>query len=212
MLKKVLRLDYILHLDSGLHIGGTDDSFDIGGADSTVLRNPLDNQPYIPGSTLKGKMKSLLKMKYGAIKENQILLKDIWQKAVFSPLEEKDGTSYIQVSRGIFRDAVLTDESSKKLQNYLGEGRFTEIKGENSIDLLKAKAANPRFIERVPAGAEFEGTILLQIFEGDDEEALKNTILEAMTMLESSYLGHSGSRGYGRIHFLDKPQFKEVEK
>lgn len=211
MLEKVLNLNYILCLDSGLHIGGSEDSFDIGGADSTVIRNPLNNQPYIPGSSIKGKLKSLLKMKYGKLNENDLQLVDKNQIAVFSPVEGIENPNYIQVSRCIFRDATLTEDSIGKLQKYLGKGVFTEIKGENSINIMKAKAANPRFIERVPAGAEFEGKIILQVFQGDDEEKLKKTVLEAMRLLENNYLGHSGTRGYGRLHFKGDLTFEEVK-
>lgn len=217
MLKKNLKLKYTLQLESGLHIGGSEDSFDIGGADSTVIKNPLNGEPYIPGSTLKGKIRALVSQKYGEIVQDakgngslELPASRSMLLRIFAPLgEESAANGVLQISRGIFRDAVLTEESSEMLQKYLGEGVFTEIKGENSIDPLKGKAANPRFIERVPAGAVFEGEIILQVFDGDDEEEMKKYLLEGLNLLTMNYLGGSGTRGYGRISFQEKPHFEE---
>ena len=76
--------------------------------------------------------------------------------------------------------------------------------------MLKGKAANPRFIEIVPAGAMFNGEIILQIYDEDNEDFLKGTILEALSMLELNYLGGSGTRGYGRVK-IHQSGFKKVE-
>ncbi len=211
MLKKTLVLDYKLVLASGLHIGGGNDQFDIGGADSTVIKNPLTNEPYIPGSSLKGKLRQLLTLKYGELDGTKFKLPDPVLRSIFEPVGEEDARKgELQCSRAIFRDARLTKESAEKLQKYLGIEVFTELKAENSIDPLKSKAANPRFIERVPAGAEFTGQIVLQVFEGDNEKNMINYLLEAFRMLEMSYLGGSGTRGYGRIEIPDALEFKEV--
>lgn len=216
MLKKILKLEFSMKLESGLHIGGSEDSFDIGGADSTVIKNPLNNRPFLPGSSLKGKIRALLTQKYGDLRMKDdgsyaLKVEDPVMLSIFQPLEngtEKEGI--LQISRAIFRDATLTEESARELQENLGAGVFTEVKGENSIDPLKGKAANPRFIERVPAGAVFKGEIVLQVFEGDDEDALKQYLLEGLDLLTYSYLGGSGTRGYGRISFADPFEFQEV--
>lgn len=219
MLKHNLVLNFTLRLKSGLHIGGGDDTFDIGGADSLVVKNPLNNQPYIPGSSLKGKLRALLTQKYGKIvKDNKdpdfpysLDLDNLQIKSLFAPTgDEEAKLGKLQITRGIYRDCMLTDESAADLQRYLGAGTFTEVKAENSISPLRGKAANPRFIERVPAGACFDGQIVLQIFDGDDEEELKKLILEACRMLESSYLGGSGTRGYGQVEFITPLEFEEV--
>ncbi|MCF0186784.1 MAG: type III-A CRISPR-associated RAMP protein Csm3, partial [Bacteroidaceae bacterium] len=69
--------------------------------------------------------------------------------------------------------------------------------------------ANPRTFERVPAGAKFKLNMVLNIFEGEDEEKLKGTLKKAMELLQDDYLGGHGSRGYGQIVFED---IKKVEK
>lgn len=213
MLKDIYKLDFEIELLTGLHIGGSTDTFDIGGADSTVIKNPLTHEPYIPGSSIKGKLRSLLTQKYGKVTgegdKRKIDIEDAKILSLFAPVvfEEDDD---IKVSRAIFRDAYLTESSKEEIQKHLGNGLFTEIKAENSIDMLKGKAANPRFIERVPAGAMFNGEIILQIYDEDNEDFLKGTILEALSMLELNYLGGSGTRGYGRVK-IHQSGFKRVE-
>lgn len=211
MLESVYRLDFEIELLTGLHIGGSTDTFDIGGADSTVIKNPLTHEPYIPGSSIKGKLRSLLTQKYGKVslknKDSEMVLEKDEIRCLFEPVSTSDD---LKVSRCIFRDAYLTDESKEELQKHLGLGTFTEIKAENSIDLLKGTAANPRFIERVPRGAKFNGEIILQIYEGDNTEQLKEVINEALKMLELNYLGGSGTRGYGRVD-IHSQDFQKVE-
>ena len=200
MLECIYRLDFEIELLTGLHIGGSTDTFDIGGADSTVIKNPLTHEPYIPGSSIKGKLRSLLTQKYGKVsvknKDSEIVLERDEIRCLFEPVSTSDD---LKASRCIFRDAYLTDESKEELQKHLGLGTFTEIKDENRIYLLKGTPANPRFIERVPRGAKFNGEIILQIYEGDNAEQLKEVINEALKMLELNYLGGSGTRGYGRV-------------
>ena len=210
MLESVYRLDFEIELLTGLHIGGSTDTFDIGGADSTVIKNPLTHEPYIPGSSIKGKLRSLLTQMYGKVslknKDPEMVLEKDEIRCLFEPVSTSDD---LKVSRCIFRDAYLTDESKEELQKHLGLGTFTEIKAENSIDLLKGTAANPRFIERVPRGAKFNGEIILQIYEGDDAEQLKEVVKEALKMLELNYLGGSGTRGYGRVE-IHSQDFQKV--
>lgn len=213
MLKNIYVLDITLDVLTGLFIGGNDNGFDIGGADSNVIKNPLTKEPYIPGSSVKGKMKSLLKYVYGSPVSNRdgdlidLTFKDVSIKNIFEPEETKD----ISVTRAIFRDFTLTEESKEYLQKQLGGlGSFTEIKAENSINVIKGTAANPRFIERVPAGAKFEGQIVLNVFEDDDEEKMKAVIKEALHLLEMNYLGGSGTRGYGRVK-VNYDDFKKVD-
>lgn len=208
MLEEIYKLEVTLKLVSGLYIGGTDNGFDIGGADSNVIKNPLTKEPYIPGSSMKGKLKSLLKYHHGELNEknDDFIFSDDTIKNIFEPVED----SNVSITRAIFRDFTLTKESVKELQTYLGLGAFTEIKAENSIDIIKGKAANPRFIERVPAGAIFEGEIVLNVFEGDKKEKMMETIKESLKLLESNYLGGSGTRGYGRVE-ISFDDFKVVD-
>lgn len=212
---KIYKVTFDLELMTGLHIGGSSDTFDIGGADSTVIKNPLTHEPYIPGSSIKGKLRSLLTQKYGKFngKEKDIVFEDDEKgktmRNLFEPVDY--GDDRIQVSKAIFRDALLTDESRANLEKHLGSGVYTEIKAENKISLLKEKAESPRFIERVPAGAVFGGEILLQVFDEDNEEYFKAKLKEAINMLELNYLGAGGTRGYGKVKVDIKEDFEEVK-
>lgn len=212
---KIYKVTFDLELMTGLHIGGSSDTFDIGGADSTVIKNPLTHEPYIPGSSIKGKLRSLLTQKYGKFneKEKDIVFEDDEEgktmRNLFEPVDYGDDS--IQVSKAIFRDALLTDESRANLEKHLGSGVYTEIKAENKISLLKGKAESPRFIERVPAGEVFGGEILLQVFDEDNEEYFKAKLKEAINMLELNYLGAGGTRGYGKVKVDIKEDFEEVK-
>lgn len=207
MLEGIYVLNIKLELLSGLYIGGNDSGFDIGGADSDVIRNPLTNEPYIPGSSLKGKLKSLLKyhIKEVDIIEKDIVFKDSNITNIFKPIDEGN----VKITRAIFRDLTLTKESEKELQNILGKGCFTEIKAENKVNPISGKSDSPRFIERVPAGAIFEGEIVLNVFDGDNKEIMMDNIKKSLKLLEMNYLGGNGTRGYGRVK-VKFDEFKEV--
>ncbi len=211
MLEQIYTLKINLKLLTGLYIGGTDNGFDIGGADTTVIKNPLTNEPYIPGSSIKGKLRSLLsyrygEIEYGEIEKNKMVFVDKDLQKIFEPVEADE----ISMSRCIFRDFNLTEESKELLTSKLGPGTYTEIKAENKIGALSGKAESPRFIERVPAGAEFSGEIVLNAFDGDDVEKMEKFIYESLGLLEYNYLGGSGTRGYGRVK-TDRNEFEPVE-
>lgn len=207
MLEGIYVLNIKLELLSGLYIGGNDSGFDIGGADSDVIRNPLTNEPYIPGSSLKGKLKSLLKYHIKEVDrtEKDIIFKDSNITNIFEPIDEGN----VKITRAIFRDLTLTKESEKELQNILGTGCFTEIKAENKVNPISGKSDSPRFIERVPAGAMFEGEIVLNVFDGDNKEIMMENIKKSLKLLEMNYLGGNGTRGYGRVK-VEFDEFKEV--
>lgn len=207
MLEGIYVLNIKLELLSGLYIGGNDSGFDIGGADSDVIRNPLTNEPYIPGSSLKGKLKSLLKYHVKEVDstEKDIIFKDSNITNIFEPVDEGN----VKITRAIFRDLTLTKESKEELQNILGIGCFTEIKAENKVNPISGKSDSPRFIERVPAGAMFEGEIVLNVFDGDNKEIMMENIKKSLKLLEMNYLGGNGTRGYGRIK-VEFDEFKEV--
>ena len=198
MLKKVHRNLIRLELLSGMHITGSDDMFDIGGADSQVIKNPITNEPYIPGSSIKGKLRSLLEYKYGKIVDKDIKITD--EHAICLNLFEPIDTKQPMRTRGIFRDLLLTEESKEKLNAILGDNIFTEIKAENKIGRFSGKADSPRFIERVPAGSVFEGYIDVLEFDGDDYNLLFQYLNEAIELLNYNYIGGSGTRGYGRVN------------
>ncbi len=196
VINKVKVLKFELKLETGLHIGGNKDNYGIGGVDSPVIKNPLNNQPIIPGSSLKGKIRMLMEV----VETNDYSASDNYQTVIemFGPKKDSQKID-ASLTRVIFRDLELTEESVKELESKLGEGFYTEIKAENSIDKIKCKS-NPRFTERVPAGAVFSGECIIQYQDKDDYD-IEDALKQGFKLLENNYLGGSGSRGYGKVTF-----------
>jgi CRISPR-associated protein Csm3 len=203
-LNKKILIKGEIEATSGLLIGGSNTAMGIGGPDKMVIRNPINNQPYVPGSTLKGKMRSLLEISYGFIKDVKM------GNVKFGPSDNPDHVTTVlfgsasaderqRPSRIIFRDGKLLngDEFGDKT-----DLPYTESKTEVVIDRITS-AAMPRTFERVPAGARFELDIVLNIFEGDNksENELLDHTLKGLQMLQDDYIGGSGSRGSGRVKF-----------
>ena len=193
---------------SGLLIGGSNTAMGIGGPDKMVIRNPLNNQPYIPGSSLKGKMRSLLEISYNFLGKKQMsdsiknVPSDDPNQITTVLFGSASGDTETQrPSRIIVRDGKLLDSENKALWKNT-DLPFTEIKTEVVIDRVTS-AAMLRQFERVPAGAKFELDIVLNIFDGDNktEEELLSHTLRGLQILQDDYLGGSGSRGSGRIKF-----------
>lgn len=191
--KKVLGT---ITLETGLHIGGSKSSLDIGGLDSPVIKTP-QGVPYIPGSSLKGKIRSLLGIKEGSVDakfDSPVLVK------MFGTSEKGMET----ISRLIFRDAVLdvADFKTNFTDNdAILDTSFTEAKYENTIDRKSGttKKGGLRQIERVPAGAKFNFEIVVNLFDEDKEEVIIDKLKEGIELLQNNYLGGSGSRGYGKV-------------
>jgi CRISPR-associated protein Csm3 len=210
---------------TGMHIGGSSIGMAIGGADKVIVRNPLSNEPYIPGSSLRGKMRALLERARGDEKHNPeeggFHLKE-------GKLEASAGTnaetllgklfgvsaseSSKEPTRLIVRDAHLTHASKEQLENAPNTDMpMTEVKTEVNIDRITS-AANPRQFERVPAGAEFNFELVLTLLENDDEKKFLNLIREGLELVEHDSLGGHGSRGYGAVKFtINKLQQKTME-
>jgi len=201
---------------TGLHIGGSDSGIEIGGVDKTVIRDPLSGRPYIPGSSLKGKMRSLLE-KYNGLEQNQRIGQGYIHSCqsndsyltcqvcqVFGVPGERDfGTP----TRLVVRDIHLGDKEAEQIAKQARTDLpFTEAKTEVSIDRVTS-AANPRQIERVVAGAMFgPGQLVYSIYEGADCDPEADighlqTLVEGMKLLEDDYLGGQGTRGSGQIEF-----------
>lgn len=209
MTKLVKKVKYTatIELLSGLHIGGTNTAMAIGGVDNFIVRNPVDQKPYIPGSSLKGKMRSLLELAYGEHKNGNVASNPNTHSGALFGVGAGNDTS--RASRLIVRDAMWmdTEVNFDKTDLYL-----TESKTEVNIDRITAKA-NPRTQERVPRGAKFQFEAVLNIFEGENEAQYDADIRKAMKLLEDDYLGGHGSSGYGRIKFVDlKVDSKGVDK
>ena len=199
---------------TGLHIGGSNNALSIGGLDNAVIRNPVDNKPYIPGSSLKGKMRSLLELAYGYIRYDpkgrniKNVGSDELEYITVKLFGNAKGDKDQRPSRIIVRDGMLTRKGEKRLSNT--EFFYTEGKTEVVIDRITS-AAMPRQLERVPAGAKFALEIVLNIFEEDgvvEEEELITNLFKALELVQDDYLGGSGSRGSGQVAFVIKEVFE----
>ena len=205
LLKKIIYSGTI-ELKSGLHIGGTNTALNIGGPDKFVVRNPVNGLPYIPGSSLKGKMRALIEIKNGETDNGKPSTDPESKAGVLFGTATENNDKNSRPSRLIVRDAELDKTSCDSIKTDL---LYAESKTEVSIDRITARA-NPRTIERVPAGAKFNYSMVLNIFEGENEEELRKTLNEAIELLEDDYLGGNGSRGYGQIKFSEpKIEVKE---
>lgn len=187
----------IISLKTGLHIGGTNAALNIGGPDKFVVRNPISNIPYIPGSSLKGKLRSLIELYNGETNGGKPSSNPESKAGKLFGVAGDDDKK--RPSRLIVRDAELDIEGTDFSNTDLP---FTESKTEVAIDRITAKA-NPRTFERVPAGAKFKLNMVLNVFDGEKEQELKATLMQAIKLLEDDYLGGHGSRGYGQVKFLN---------
>ena len=195
-----------------MHIGAGDSEMHIGGIDNSVIKHPLTQSPYIPGSSLKGKIRTLLEWRSGAVQNNPLTLKDVSK----NPEEVKNilrlfgisgdtknseqEVAEIGVSRLAFWDCALNEAWEKAIRD--DNQLLTEAKSENTIDRITSTAGNPRQTERVPAGAEFDFKLTLRQFE-DDKPELLDLVLKGLKLLELDSLGGSGSRGYGKVKFTE---------
>ena len=228
-------LEGTIHARTGLHIGGNAGELDIGGIDNPIIRNAFNREPYIPGSSVRGKMRGLLDRHF-----NNSLNKRVGRDVHVHECETPDDYNACPVcqvfgvaptdrlrsgarpTRLIVRDTFLTRESREVLLDKADtDTDFTEIKTEVAIDRITS-AATPRQQERVPAGATFGPFQLVHSFYTLDEDdwneqlereiQLFDTVLKGMELLEDDYLGGSGSRGAGQIVFGDlKLVFKSRE-
>lgn len=208
---------------TGLHIGRGKEELEIGGVENAVLRDPLTNRPYIPGSSLKGKMRSLWEKMTGR-KQNWSLTKgrEIQpherepKEVVIHLCNKKDDYQHCPVcqiygvmgqseasfpTRLVVRDVLLSDAEAKRLdEEAQTDVPYTEVKWEAAIDRVTS-AATPRPMERVPADTCFQGMeMVFSIYEPDDRERFVN-VLQAMQLLQDDYLGGLGSRGSGKVVF-----------
>jgi len=237
----MITIDSKLTLVTGLHIGGADDGMKIGGVDSPVMKREVFcdehgevgfngrrkiTEPYIAGSSLKGKIRTLLehyfrlvdplgkgsvvdsKSSFGDVKYRNLIIKLFGESAGNDGIEGQ-----INITRAVFRDCFITKEVRKASLD--GKIKLTEEKYENVIDRKTGTTIGGglRQIERVPSAVEFDFTMSLRVFEKDNEALFKNTILLGIKLLELDALGGSGSRGYGRVRFDDiSGDIKELDE
>jgi CRISPR-associated protein Csm3 len=209
-LVKKIKINTSITLITGLHIGGNSENVEIGGIDNPVIKLASKGDvPYIPGSSLKGKMRCLLEQAAGAPKVGL----DAKVNNLFGITESKANNTTNQPSKIIVRDAMLSDDSKKMLLDCDNlDMPYTENKFENVIDRVKGIAQHPRQTERVPAGAVFNAEFVINIWDDDKEEELMALFEKGIRLLENDYLGGSGSRGYGQIKFgeMKKTEFSDA--
>lgn len=190
---------------SGMLIGGPESEVQIGGIDKVPIQHK--GEPYIPGSSLKGKLRSLLEIKY---KDDQDFDSAGFCKNPSHPIGKLFGTPGGSISRIIVRDAFLNEECRREvLRGTDDTERFYEVKTETAIDRNKgtAKRRSLRTIKRTIPGLKFDFEILLFVENEKEEKELTRYLEEAFSLLNQSYLGSSGTRGYGQVKFEVK--FKE---
>ena len=210
---------------TGLRIGGTKETIGIGETDNPIIRHPINRQPYIPGSSLKGKIRSLLESKYSERSQSTGRPCDCGHCEICSLFGHSNTRVGQEPSRLIFRDALLTEDDVKKLGDAL-PGSFVEVKTEIAMDRNTGSAQRGalRQQERVHEGTEFDFELVIRLFEEDEDKKKLyfERLAEAFKMLEDDYLGGCGTRGYGKVLVIyvgddgsEKPMvdyFKELAK
>ena len=190
-----LEITGTLEVLTGMHIGGSSAFAAIGAVDSPVIRDTLSDRPMIPGSSLKGKLRTLLARQYNDDPLTKVDDDDSRILRIFGSAKK----GHVRQSRLLFRDMILPDSSMKELQE-VGLYAATEVKFENGINRLTA-VANPRQIERVIRGCKFDVNILYDASNLTEMAEDIAMLAEGMRLLEYDYLGGHGSRGYGKVKF-----------
>jgi CRISPR-associated protein Csm3 len=217
-----LILEGTLNCETGLHIGAGKGSLEIGGADNPVVKDAF-GLPYVPGSSLRGKVRSLLEQSSGALKPSELvyLSKRRGQEVRIHQSDRPDDEICLLFGRNPGRmdrvqgdaiegsiatparltvyDAPLdTDSITAQMRENLDD-ELTEVKSENAVDRLTSQA-NPRTLERVPAGARFKVRMVVDVL-CEEDKTLAGRVFEGLRLLEDDALGGGGSRGSGRIRF-----------
>lgn len=191
-----IKITGTINVETGMHIGASDGFSVIGAVDSPVAKDAVSRIPYIPGSSLKGKIRSLVAKAYS----------DSGIAPKFNDQDDKvtrlfgagaGNNNHPKPSRLIFSDMIMENIEELK-KNGVEDG--TEVKEENTINPITAEA-NPRQIERVVRGAKFPLTIIYNAEKEHEEEMLEDieTVALGLKLLSYDYIGGHGSRGYGRV-------------
>ena len=217
-LTKICLIEGCIELVTGLHIGAGSEEMHIGGTDNPVVKSPVNRRPYIPGSSLKGKMRSLLEWQAGTVGETdgkpigfgyasgiedekkRARAEDILKLFGGAPERDRDDAFIRRIgpTRLAFWDCPIDEGWIKEMDDR--SVSYTEVKMENVIDRIGGAARDPRSNERVPAGARFKFKLTMRVH---DDENLFPEVLRGLRLVELTGLGASGSRGYGKVEFRD---------
>lgn len=209
---KKIEITTTLELITGLHIGGSKENVEIGGIDNPVIKiASMNSRPYIPGSSLKGKIRCLLEQIAGTSEVGGGSKKDY--KYNDKPQNIREIIDLFgfandeKPSKIIFRDSYLTQKSIELLEKCdTLDMPYTENKFENTIDRQTGVTKNGgvRQTERVPAGVAFDVVIVINVWDNDEDgEKSIELLKKGIHALENDYLGGSGSRGYGQVKFSE---------
>lgn len=196
-IKNVIRGKIIIQgeliVKTGMHIGGGSDYAPIGSVDSPFVRDILTQEPIIPGSSLKGKLRTLLaryrSKQYivNAIKDDDEVIKRLF-----------GSTNPQIISRLQFQDLFVSEESKVLFESIDTDTYMGEVKFENTIHRMTSEA-KPRQIERVPAGTKFVFQLVYTVIDKTEIEEDLQTLRAGLNLLKLDYLGGHGTRGYGRV-------------
>ena len=203
-----------IRIESGLAVGGSKTTLDIGGMDNPVIKDSK-GVPYIPGSTLKGKLRSLIEQSLYPLRledkrdglgffDERMVIHNFKDGTIDEVIKIFGAPEVEEPVRCIFRDMYLDLDHFESNRDELFRNldlEYTEDKIENTVDRISARA-NPRHLERVPRGTIFNFEIIFDIYSENDKSLLR-TLLQGLKLLEDDYLGGSGSRGSGKVVFED---------
>jgi CRISPR-associated protein Csm3 len=217
-----LILEGEMHCETGLHVGAGKGSLEIGGADNPVVKD-AHGRPYVPGSSLRGRIRALLEQATGMAVPSELVFisKRKGQEVRIHQSDRPDDeicvlfgrspgrmekvgggdieSNYATPSRLSVFDAPLIASSITSQMRESLDDELTEVKSENAIDRITSQA-NPRTLERVPAGAKFQVRMVVDIM-CPEEATLPALVLQGLRLLEDDALGGGGSRGSGRVRF-----------
>jgi len=182
-----------IELKTGLHIGGAEPAIQIGEV-TPVIKDPFTGLPYIPGSSLKGKLRSILET-FGERKLNGKAEKVSLNRNIGTPrnpiwihccesLNEalncdvcrlfgttgEGRTAERRTSENFPAPLVIRDCLFKRRPLEASLESPIEVKIENALDRITANS-NPRRIERVVPGTVFDLEVVYEVAAlGDDKQ------------------------------------------
>lgn len=214
-LQKHIPVTGVFKAVTGLRIGAGGGGLEIGGLDNPIIRHPVTKEPYVPGSSVKGKLRSLLEVNEFTVggrpkpqPETNASLPACgcgtcavcWLFGCGDPRQASEPTRFL------FRDCYIVEEDLERLRQLLEEGIFfSEVKSEVVMSRKTGKVGGggPRPVDRIAAGTRLHFEMTVRVLVGDNEEEMKEALVAAIRLLEKEGLGGSVSRGYGKVQFLE---------